>query len=46
VSGERLAVGTLACYLYTDMANPTSNRIYTDVGYRLITRSQEHVFAP
>jgi GNAT superfamily N-acetyltransferase len=46
VSGERLAGGTPACYLHTDMANPTSNRIYTDVGYRLITRSQEYAFAP
>ena len=41
-----LSSGVDACYLYTDLANPTSNRIYTDVGYRMIARSQELVFDP
>lgn len=44
VSASMLAAGDPACYLYTDMANPTSNRIYTDVGFRAIARSQELVF--
>ncbi|MEV4657643.1 GNAT family N-acetyltransferase [Micromonospora sp. NPDC049301] len=29
-----LTVGATACALYTDLANPTSNRIYQTVGYR------------
>jgi predicted GNAT family acetyltransferase len=45
VSAERLAAGAAACFLYTDLANATSNRIYTDVGYRMIARSQEYAFA-
>lgn len=44
VSAAMLEAGEPACYLYTDMANPTSNRIYTDVGYRMIARSQELAF--
>lgn len=44
VSAAMLAAGEPACYLYTDMANRTSNRIYTDVGYRIIARSQEVAF--
>ena len=46
ISASMLSSGVDACYLYTDLANPTSNRIYTDVGYRMIARSQELVFDP
>lgn len=46
VSGELLVAGARACFLYTDLSNPTSNRIYTDVGYGMIARSQEYVFEP
>lgn len=34
VSADRLAAGRRFCFLYTDLANPTSNRIYADIGYR------------
>ncbi len=34
VSADRLAAGRRFCFLYTDLANPTSNKIYADIGYR------------
>jgi predicted GNAT family acetyltransferase len=30
--------------LYTDLANPTSNKIYADVGYRRIAEWEERMF--
>ena len=33
VSQARLDAGTRFCFLYTDLANPTSNRIYVALGY-------------
>jgi predicted GNAT family acetyltransferase len=33
-SRQALADGARACMLFTDLANPTSNRIYAEVGYR------------
>ena len=30
--------------LFTDLANPTSNKIYAEVGYRRIAGWEEHVF--
>jgi len=32
------------CFLYTDLANPTSNRIYMNVGYELVCESADYVF--
>ena len=32
------------CFLYTDLANPTSNRIYVDVGYELVCESADYAF--
>ncbi|WJY28309.1 MULTISPECIES: GNAT family N-acetyltransferase [Sporosarcina] len=32
------------CILYTDMANPTSNKIYQEIGYRFIADSVHLVF--
>jgi hypothetical protein len=32
------------CFLYTDLANPTSNRIYMDVGYELVCESADYAF--
>jgi ribosomal protein S18 acetylase RimI-like enzyme len=32
------------CFLYTDLANPTSNRIYQDVGYELVAESVDYAF--
>jgi predicted GNAT family acetyltransferase len=34
VSRRALAGGAERCMLYTDLANPTSNKIYAEVGYR------------
>ena len=33
-SRRALAAGATRCMLYTDLANPTSNKIYAEVGYR------------
>ena len=33
LSAERLAAGRRFCFLFTDLANPTSNRIYEQIGY-------------
>jgi GNAT superfamily N-acetyltransferase len=39
VSSWLLEGGAAACYLYTDLANPTSNKIYIDVGYEQVAES-------
>jgi predicted GNAT family acetyltransferase len=44
VSGWLLEGGRSACYLYTDLANRTSNHVYTRVGYRMVCESQEIAF--
>lgn len=36
VSQRILGSGKTFCFLYTDMANPTSNKIYQDIGYRSV----------
>jgi predicted GNAT family acetyltransferase len=47
---ERLLDGSLFdggrdfCFLYTDLANPTSNAIYERIGYRLVAQAAEVVF--
>jgi GNAT superfamily N-acetyltransferase len=43
-SASRLAAGDRACYLYTDMANPTSNAIYARIGYEKIADATEYLF--
>ena len=30
--------------LYTDLSNPTSNKIYAEVGYRRFADWEEHAF--
>ena len=45
VSREMLAHGRRFCFLYTDMANPTSNAIYQRIGYRLVCGSAMISFA-
>jgi GNAT superfamily N-acetyltransferase len=35
-----------ACMLYTDRANPTSNKIYQAIGYRPIGEGQQWIFTP
>lgn len=34
------------CMLFTDLANPTSNKIYAEIGYRRFAEWEEHAFAP
>lgn len=46
VSAQLLASGRDFCFLYTDLGNPTSNRIYTAIGYRRVCDSIEYAFAP
>ena len=44
VSAEQLAAGRRFCFLYTDLANPTSNRIYVDIGYEPVCDSADYAF--
>ncbi len=46
VSEERLARGRRFCFLYTDLANPVSNRIYERIGYGRVCESAEVAFRP
>jgi uncharacterized protein len=41
LSQRLLDSGRLFCFLYTDLANPTSNRIYERIGYRRVCDSAE-----
>ncbi len=43
-SRRALAHGAQRCALFTDLANPTSNKIYADVGYRRFADWEEHAF--
>jgi predicted GNAT family acetyltransferase len=45
-SRDALGAGARSCLLFTDLANPTSNRIYADVGYRRFAEWEEHEFEP
>ena len=36
--------GHRACFLYTDLANPTSNRIYVEIGYERVCDAMEFSF--
>ena len=44
LSAELLAGGLDYCFLYTDLANPTSNKIYMNVGYELVCESADYAF--
>ena len=46
VSRAALEGGMSQCLLYTDLANPGSNRIYAALGYRRVADWEEHSFAP
>lgn len=39
-----LANGHQFCFLYTDLANPTSNAIYQRIGYEVVCEAAEFVF--
>src|SRR6266496_101715 len=44
LSQRLLDEGRTFCFLYTDMSNPTSNRIYRDIGYERVCDSMEYRF--
>ncbi len=44
LSQRALDEGRSFCVLYTDASNPTSNRIYERIGYRLVCESEEWRF--
>jgi predicted GNAT family acetyltransferase len=46
LSQRQLDGGRSFCFLYTDLANPTSNAIYERIGYRRIAEAAEVVFGP
>jgi uncharacterized protein len=45
LDGSLFGGGRRYCFLYTDLANPTSNAIYERIGYRRVAESAEIVFA-
>lgn len=45
-SRHALDAGAHTCMLFTDLANPTSNKIYADVGYRRFGEWEETEFTP
>jgi uncharacterized protein len=46
VSSWLLERGRRRCYLYTDLANPTSNGIYRRIGYEQVAESAEYGYEP
>ena len=40
-----LADAVDVCFLYTDLANPTSNAVYRRIGYRKVGEATEFAFA-
>jgi len=41
---ERLLAERRFCFLFTDLANPTANRVYEQIGYRRVCEAAEIVF--
>ncbi len=46
LSQAQLDAGARFCFLYTDLANPTSNRIYQAIGYEPVADVDEYRFGP
>ncbi len=46
LSRRLLDAGAPCCMLFTDLANPTANRIYAEVGYCRVSDWEEHGFSP
>ena len=46
LTAERLASGLAFCFLFTDLANPTSNAIYSRIGYEPVADWDQWAFAP
>ena len=44
LSRKLLSEGRQFCFLYTDLANPTSNNIYQKIGYIAVCDSAQHTF--
>jgi uncharacterized protein len=44
VTANLLAGGRRFCFLFTDLANPTSNSIYQQVGYRPVADVEQWSF--
>ena len=44
LSAERLAAGKRFCFLFTDLANPTANHIYQEIGYEPVRDVAVYVF--
>jgi len=44
VSQAQLDSGLRSCFLYTDLANPTSNHIYQEIGYEPVADVDEYRF--
>jgi predicted GNAT family acetyltransferase len=44
VTKDQLESGRDYCFLYTDLSNPTSNRIYVNIGYERVCDSAEYAF--
>ena len=44
ISQMQLDAGRTFCFLYTDLANPTSNKIYMDIGYEAVSDSEQYEF--
>lgn len=44
LSQRMLDSGKEFCVLYTDLANPTSNKIYQKIGYRAVAESKHFIF--
>ena len=45
LSQRQLDYGRRFCFLYTDLANPTSNAIYVRIGYEQVCESRELAFS-
>jgi predicted GNAT family acetyltransferase len=45
LSQAQLDSGRRFCFLFTDLANPTSNKIYQDIGYEPVSDVDEYRFA-
>jgi uncharacterized protein len=44
LSARLLERGHRECFLYTDLTNPTSNRIYVQIGYERVCDAMEFIF--
>lgn len=44
-SAHNFERGRRFCFLYTDLANPTSNKIYMEIGYEPVADSVQYTFA-